>query len=95
MLNETTTDYRLHYTAHSGLRIDATIARTITPGLSYTLEVTLKGTSASVSVNGQPAVGFAYNAATVDGSFGTFADRAPASFDSFSITTNDRAFPGP
>ena len=84
-----------HYTARGGWKIDAALSRTFIVGQDYELEVTLKGTTASVSLNGQAVVGFVYNAATMDGSFGTFTDRSTASFDRVSLFTNDLAFLSP
>jgi hypothetical protein len=81
-----------HYTARGGLKIDAALARTIVSGQDYDLEVSLKGTTASVSLNGQAVAGFVYNAVTVDGSFGVFAERSAASFDKVTLFTNDLAF---
>ena len=64
--------------------------RTITAGTDYTLSVSLKGTTVSVSLNGMAVVGYAFNSLVVDGAFGVFSRNAPASFDIVSYRTNDR-----
>jgi hypothetical protein len=58
------------------------------------LGVTVRGASVSVTLNGQAAVAFVYNAVAVDGRFGLFAQGAKgASFDSVTVKTNDPAVP--
>jgi len=81
-----------HYTAKSGWVNDAVLARTIDAGVDYTLGVSLKGSTVSVTLNAQAAVGFAYNAVTVDGDFGLLATAGAASFDDVKVKTSDRAF---
>lgn len=46
----------------------------------------------SVSLNGQVVLGYAFNAATVDGNFGLLAKGGNASFDDVRIKTDDPAF---
>jgi VCBS repeat-containing protein len=81
-----------HNTARGGLRIDANIAATLIAGQNYQLDVSLKGTGASVALNGAAMIAFVYNASTVDGKLGLFTERGTASFDSVSLTTNDLAY---
>jgi hypothetical protein len=81
-----------HYTAKSGWVKDAVYATTITAGTDYTLGVSLKGSTVSVTLNGQVVLGYAYSASTVDGQFGLFATGGTARFDNVAIKTNDRAF---
>jgi hypothetical protein len=78
-----------HHTKR-GWSIDAAVVRTITAGTDYTLSVSLKGTTVSVSLNGMAVVGYAFNSLVVDGAFGVFSRNAPASFDLVSYRTNDR-----
>jgi len=80
-----------HYTAKSGWVSDATVAKTIGAGDS-TLGVTLKGTTVSVTLNGQTVLGYAFNATTVDGRFGLLASGGQASFDDLRVMTDDPAF---
>ena len=84
-----------HYTAKKGWAVDAVIGKRIDAGVAYTLGATLKGGTVSLTLNGQAAVGFAYNAATVDGRFGLLALNAAASFDNLRVRTDDRAFAAP
>jgi hypothetical protein len=80
-----------HYTTKKGWVIDATVWKAIAPGAAYTLGITLKGTTVSVSLDGQVALGYTFNAATVDGSFGLLATGL-SSFDDLRVRTNDAAF---
>jgi len=81
-----------HWTAKKGWAIDAVMAKTIDAGLDYTLGVTLKGATVSVTLNGQVVLGYAFNAATVDGNFGLMATGGAASFDDVRVKTDDPAF---
>jgi Ca2+-binding RTX toxin-like protein len=81
-----------HYTQKSGWVTDAVASRVIDAGVDYTLGVTLKGSTVSVTVNGQAVVGHAFNAVTVDGRFGLLAVSGPAGFDDVAVKTSDRAF---
>ena len=81
-----------HYTAKGGWAVDAKVSRVVDAGTDYTLDVTLKGTTVSVSVNGQVLLGYAFNAATVDGNFGLLAKGGAASFDDVRVKTDDVAF---
>lgn len=80
-----------HRTA-SGLKIDATATKTLNAGVDYKLGVSIKGSSVSVTLNDQAAVGFVFNAVGVDGRFGLFTKGTSASFDSVSVQTNDPTF---
>jgi len=81
-----------HYTPKSGWVSDAVVSKVINAGTSYTLRVALKGTTVSVTLDGQTVLGYAFNAATVDGSFGLMATGGSASFDDVRVKTNDPAF---
>ncbi|QSA97859.1 OmpA family protein [Methylococcus sp. EFPC2] len=59
----------------------------------YTLGVSVRGSTVSLTLNGQTVAGFAYNAVGVDGRFGLFARTASASFDTVTVKTNDPAVP--
>src|SRR3954471_20574719 len=81
-----------HYTKKSGWVEGAVLAKQIDAGIDYTLGVSLKGSTVSVTLNSQAAVGFTYNAVTVDGYFGLMASTGQASFDDVKIKTSDHAF---
>ena len=81
-----------HVDPRRGQSIDTTIARTLLAGTDYILVVTLKGTTASLTVNGQIAVSWAYNAPVVDGAFGLLAQSGNVSADSARTRANDAAF---
>jgi len=80
-----------HHTK-KGWSTDAVVARDLTAGMLYTLGLTLKGSTVSLTLNGSAVLGFVYNAATVDGRFGLMANGGPASFDDVLMQTNDPAF---
>jgi hypothetical protein len=84
-----------HVDPRRGLTIDTTVARSLLAGTDYALVVTLKGTTASLTVNGQIAVSWAYNAPVVDGAFGLLAQSGNISADSTRIRANDAAFATP
>ena len=81
-----------HYTARTGWVVDQVVSRTITAGVDYTLALSFRGSTVSMTVNGMIAVSNAFNSVTVDGRFGLFTVGGPASFDNVSIKTNDAAF---
>jgi len=80
-----------HHTK-SGWIIDASASRTIAAGTDYSLSVTLKGTTVSVSVNGQSMLGFVFNAAVVDAQAGLFTRDGSSSFASYAVKTDDVKF---
>jgi len=84
-----------HVDPRRGLIIETTVARSLLAGTDYTLVVTLKGTTASLTVNGQIAVSWAYNAPVVDGAFGLYAQSGNVSADSTRTRANDAAFGAP
>ena len=53
-----------HYTERSGMQVDASVIRTIEAGKDYNLEITLKGTTVSVVLDGQTILG--YDAAVLE-----------------------------
>src|SRR5262249_23257749 len=83
-----------HYTTRHGWVTDASSHIAVAPGVDFTLGVTLKGTTANVTLNGQQALSFVYNGVTVDGRFGVLSAYGSASFDSFRMKTDDPALQG-
>ena len=83
-----------HYTTKKGWVDDTVISRIINDGQDYTLGVVLKGSTVSVTLDGQALIGHVFNAATVDGDFGLIATGGNASFDDVEVKTDDRAFEG-
>jgi hypothetical protein len=63
-------------------------------GGDITLTATLKGSTVSVLINGQAALSYVFNSVVTDGSFGLLARNGSASFDSFTVRTDDPAFAG-
>jgi Ca2+-binding RTX toxin-like protein/subtilisin-like proprotein convertase family protein len=83
-----------HYTARGGWKIDAAVARPIAAGQSCNIEVTLKGTTVNLSVDGQVVLGFVYNALVVDGGYGVFTRNGQGHFDTVTLMTNDPDYEG-
>jgi hypothetical protein len=81
-----------HHTARGGWVTDAFATRALDPGRDYRLSVSLRGTSVSVSLDGQVVAGHVYNGVVVDGGFGLLARDGASSFDSVMMRTDDRAF---
>jgi Ca2+-binding RTX toxin-like protein len=74
--------------------IDAAASKsTLVAGTDYTLGVTLRGSTVSVTLDGQVMASFAYNGVTIDGRFGVFAKGGAVSLDSATIRTNDAKVP--
>jgi hypothetical protein len=61
-------------------------------GVDYNLGLTLKGTTASVTLNGATVLSHAYNAVVTDGGFGLFGRSGQTSFDSVAVKSDDPAF---
>jgi hypothetical protein len=81
-----------YYTPKRGWVSEAVAGRPIDAGVDYTLGVALKGSTVSVSLNGQAIVGHAFYATTLDGRFGLMASAGAASFDDVRVKTDDPAF---
>ena len=87
-----------HYTQKSGWVVDEAVSTTIDSSKDYTVGLTLKGTSGSVTLNDasnggyQAILGYVFNAATVDGNFGLFTKDGVGSFDNVDVKTDDPVF---
>ena len=82
-----------HHTAKRGLVVDASIDRGVLAGTDYILDVSLKGSTVSVSLDNQSVLGYAFNSVTVDGEQrGVLSVNGVSSFDSFTVKTNDPAY---
>jgi len=74
---------------------DVVVSNRIDAGVDYTLAATLKGSTVSVTLNGQAVLGAAFNGVTVDGGFGLLATGGAASFDSVTVKTDDAGLAPP
>ncbi len=79
-----------HYTARDGWVTDNAISYGIEG--EATLKVVLKGSTVSVMINDDPAVSHVFNAVVTDGRFGLIAKDGSASFDAFTVRTDDPSF---
>jgi len=84
-----------HVDPTRGLVIEQATAKILAATTDYTLLVSLKATSAAVTLNGAYVTTWAFNAPVVDGSLGLFAKGGPASFDNVRIRSNDPVFAAP
>ena len=74
---------------------DVVVSKRIDAGVNYTLAATLKGSTVSVTLDGQAVLGRAFNGVTVDGGFGLLATGGAASFDNVTVKTDDAALAPP
>jgi hypothetical protein len=81
-----------HYTDTDGWVTDAAASHIINAGQSYDLDVSLRGTTVSVSVDGQIVTSHAFNGVTVDSGFGVLTISGGSAFDSVTMRTDDPAF---
>jgi hypothetical protein len=84
-----------HYSPHGGLDFDAVASWNLNPNSFYDLDISVKGTTVSVNVNGQAVIGHAFNGLAADGGFGLLSIEGQSLFDDFSIRTNDPALAQP
>ena len=82
-----------HSTERGGLKIDALASRVIEEGQDYELQVTLKGTTVSVVLDGQTLLGHSFNGLVVDGLSGLYTESGASSFVEVTVMTNDPAYP--
>ena len=83
-----------HVDPRRGWTVDASYAQALTAGTAYTLDVQLKGTSASVVLNGLFMVSTGFNAGVADGRFGLIAQSGSATFTALRLRTDDPQFTG-
>jgi hypothetical protein len=84
-----------HYTLRSGWVVDAAASMTLSATTDYALSVTLKGPTASVSVDGRTMASVVFNSTAVDGAIGVLSRGGTASFDRFGFATDDPSFTMP
>ncbi|MEO6021102.1 MAG: calcium-binding protein [Knoellia sp.] len=88
-----------HVTPRSGWVVDQAITRTLVAGAQYTLNLVLKATVVTVTLNGQVLVSRIFNSPLVDGRTGVLGrpptGTAAASMDSFRFRTDDTQFQPP
>jgi hypothetical protein len=84
-----------HSTSRGGWVVDAVASKPINAGTDYTISVSMRNSSVSVSLNSAFALSWGFNSITVDGGFGLFAKGGSASFDNVSVKTNDPAVTPP
>ncbi len=83
-----------HVSPRSGWVIDRAIARTLVAGGEQALNVVLKATVITVTLNGQVLTSLSYNSALADGQTGVFGRGDRQSLDSVRYRTDDAQFLG-
>jgi Ca2+-binding RTX toxin-like protein len=74
--------------------VDAVASKsTLSAGTDYQVGVTLRGSTVSVTLNGQTMVSYAYNGVIIDGRFGVFAKGGSVSLETATFRTNDASVP--
>ncbi|MGD8816801.1 MAG: cadherin-like domain-containing protein, partial [Acidobacteriota bacterium] len=83
-----------HHTGRGGWAVDAVQSFTLEASRDYELEITLKGSTVSVMIEGQVVLGYAFNSLVVDGEYGLYVENGLGSFDSVSIMSDDPFYLG-
>jgi len=83
-----------HVSARAGWVIDSAITKALVAGRDYRLNLTLKATVVTVTLDGQVITSHVFNSALADGQTGVFGTTASQSVDSFRFRTDDAAFVG-
>lgn len=83
-----------HFSARAGWVIDRSITKTLVSGRDYRLNLVLKATVVTVTLDGQVITSYVFNSALADGQTGVFGTNASQSVDSFRFRTDDAAFVG-
>ena len=83
-----------HVDPRRGWVIDAAVSKTLNAGTDYVLDLVMKGTTISVTINGSFALSFSYNASVVDGAVGLVGRSGTVDAASFRVQTDDPAFSG-
>ncbi|UCE73891.1 MAG: hypothetical protein JSV56_12865, partial [Methanomassiliicoccales archaeon] len=81
-----------HHTSKEGMSYDIIVDKSLKAGADYTLFVSLKGSTVSVSLDGYMVWGHVFNAITVDGYFGLLTVNGASSFDEVTARNDDPAF---
>ena len=84
-----------HMEPRAGYVVEKVFARTLTAERNYVVQVTLKGASVTIMIDGAFIGTWGYNSSVTDGAIGTFNRAGRASFDNFRLRTNDPAFESP
>jgi Calx-beta domain/Matrixin len=83
-----------HVDPRRGWVVEAVYAKTLTAGTDYTLDLVLRGTAVTITLDGSVVGSYGYNAAVADGGLGTISKEGTVSVDRARVRTNDRAFTG-
>jgi hypothetical protein len=83
-----------HVDPRGGWVVQTSFAAALVSGVNYKLDVTLKGTVATVSLNGNVLGSFVYNSDIADGKIGTLTSGGTSEFGSFTLKTNEARFAG-
>ena len=77
-----------HQEPRKGWVVDAAIDHSLNSSLDYDLKLVMKGSSVSVTVNGQLVTSHGFNAPVVDGDVGLLISGGNSAFDSFDLAAS-------
>ncbi|WP_203230655.1 calcium-binding protein [Agromyces humi] len=83
-----------HVSPRGGWVVDASVAKVFVAGRDYRLNLVLKRTVVTITLDGQVITSYAYNSPLADGQTGVFGRGVGQSFDAFRFRTDDAAFTG-
>ncbi|MEO6494544.1 MAG: hypothetical protein ABIP99_17070 [Ilumatobacteraceae bacterium] len=83
-----------HFSARTGWVVDASITRALISGREYRLNLVLKATVVTITLDGQVITSYVFNSPLADGQTGVFGRTVTQSVDSFRFRTDDTAFIG-
>jgi hypothetical protein len=83
-----------HVDPRRGWVVDATFAKALTANTDYLLDLVMKDTVVTVSLDGNVIGSHAYNAGVADGKVGTLSRSGTTSYDRFRVRTDEQAFIG-
>ena len=82
-----------HMDKRRGWVVDASYARALVAGTEYTLNLVLKGTVVTTTLNGSVLGSYVFNGVVVDGQVGALSMGGATSYDRFRLRTDDAYFP--
>jgi hypothetical protein len=83
-----------HVSRRGGWVVDAAFAQALNAGIDYVLNLALKGTVVTVTLNGNVLGSTAYNGGVADGQVGAMSKTGTTTLDRIRIRTDDPAFAG-
>ena len=83
-----------HFTSRGGWVVDRSITKVLVAGRDYRLNLVLKATVVTITLDGQVITSYMFNSPLADGQTGVFGRTTTQSVDSFRLRTDDTAYVG-